>query len=788
MLDTKVSRKDFLKILVGGSLALVGAKLSSYISVKKTPISSESFADNGSSAPQIGGRWDRSTNLPGFVGMHIAVLHTGRVLLFSYDEGGYVPPPIPPNPFNVAPPSPLRDLPDLPVQLNVTEAHRTIARICISAADPNRSKCAIWDPQTGAAEELILVRALFCSGHSFLADGSLFVASGQYGIPAWARRLLAALRNVPPSGTGPTLATALSDSITNPLPDRFRDGYGASRDLHRFIPDNVPNNGRHTVPVPYWERLLPDMQDGRWYPSVVTLPDGRVMVISGTSATLGDTSGRTDGTLTGVENTMQIFDPSTLNRQRKGRSNEEVTVPLPREPKIYLHNYTDPNNSFYGGHFYIYHWYPFLHVLPSGHIFVHSKRRTALYNPATNIPDGERWTFPVGLTNYTFSRTGSGPGTSVLLPLIPTIEGDNVIYPQGRILILGGGGAEHESLPREIIGRLTSTGTNDRTPVNALGTRILDNLGHRAPARPEARLAEESVSWCMPLPTAQEISNNSIAIFPPNPRTGTGSRLPGCFIAEPQELKSETDATNTAEILDFNMPHPAWRMIRPMHNARVMPDAVILPDGNILVVNGCRKGRAGGLGLNFPWLGYNMGASNPVMEPELFNPVEETWTIMNSKSIYRLYHGTAALLPDGRVLTAGHDGVLNGAGYRTSQYQLEIFSPPYLFRGIRPIIEDVPRFVQYNTDFSIVTSEPENISSVMLIRQSSVTHNLNTDQRCVGLAILSRQWRQHPYHLRVKAPPNGAVAPPGYYMLFILDHDNVPSIAKWVRVGQTHEI
>jgi hypothetical protein len=260
-----------------------------------------------------------------------------------------------------------------------------------------------------------------------------------------------------------------------------------------------------------------------------------------------------------------------------------------------------------------------------------------------------------------------------------------------------------------------------------------------------------------------------------------GEPDPKIFSEEPYGLKRATPASKTAEILDYAQPDqwgfPTWRQTHAMTFARVMPDAVLLPDGKILVVGGAQKGRSGGFLIHF---GESWGADDPALEPEIFDPTEEIWETMCKKPLRRLYHATAALLPDGRVVVAGHDGYLNHPMGGSSVYELEIFSPPYLHRGPRPKVYNAPTSVAYMGVFTIEVDATSDIASVALIRQSSITHQTNTDQRYVGLAIIPTG---DPKRLSLHSPPHGGVAPPGFYMLFALNHAGVPSEAKWIRVG-----
>ena len=207
-----------------------------------------------------------------------------------------------------------------------------------------------------------------------------------------------------------------------------------------------------------------------------------------------------------------------------------------------------------------------------------------------------------------------------------------------------------------------------------------------------------------------------------------------------------------------------------MANGRVMPDTVLLPDGNVLVVGGGRFGKSGGLLAHFASVERggepDLGALDPVMEPELFDPDAETWRPLCRKPIGRLYHTSSLLLADGRVLVAGHDGALNMQPFDRSRYELEIFSPPYLYSSDgslapRPVIAAAPMAIDYGSQFEIRVEG--SLRDGALIRPSAVTHQINTEQRYVGLA-LDRGGTDDTYV--ATAPPTGGVAPPGLVPAF----------------------
>lgn len=226
-----------------------------------------------------------------------------------------------------------------------------------------------------------------------------------------------------------------------------------------------------------------------------------------------------------------------------------------------------------------------------------------------------------------------------------------------------------------------------------------------------------------------------------------------------------TPATATTEILDLGATPLGWALAAPMRNPRVMPDAVLLPDGTTLVMNGSSAGSAD-------------NGANPVWEAERYNPVTGTWTTMAPALVPRLYHATALLLPDATVLTAGTDSMWNPDPFHHGELRLEIFSPPYLFQGPRPTITAAPAQMSYATTAIVQTPDAASITTVALMRCGSTTHSFNSDQRHVGLGITQRGATD----ITLTTPPDRAIAPPGYYLLFVL-RNGVPSMAKFVRLG-----
>ena len=146
---------------------------------------------------------------------------------------------------------------------------------------------------------------------------------------------------------------------------------------------------------------------------------------------------------------------------------------------------------------------------------------------------------------------------------------------------------------------------------------------------------------------------------------------------------------------------------------------------------------------------------------------------MAPNTVGRTYHPSTMLLPDGRVLTMGGDDY--GDGF---ELQVEVFSPPYLFRGIRPVITAAPPSATYSTSYTVsATATGARPTSAWLVRPASTTHSVDPNQRAVRLPVTATTGGL------VLNTPDRFLAPPGYYMLFVNDSLGRPSVARWIRIG-----
>lgn len=226
-----------------------------------------------------------------------------------------------------------------------------------------------------------------------------------------------------------------------------------------------------------------------------------------------------------------------------------------------------------------------------------------------------------------------------------------------------------------------------------------------------------------------------------------------------------TDVSNVAAeastyVLDMTGPSPSWRQTSEMAFPRAYHTLTMLPDGNVLVTGG-----------GVTTEGKDVSAA--VYEAELWSPAAEAWQTMAAMQVPRLYHSTALLLPDGRVVVSGSGDSYGGPNQTTAEF----YSPPYLFHGARPAIASAPSEIPYGAVFAVGLGDTSPIASVGLVRLGAVTHQFDEDQRYLSLAF-----QQNGSALSLEAPANATLAPPGYYMLFVLNAAGVPSVAHGVRL------
>ncbi len=217
----------------------------------------------------------------------------------------------------------------------------------------------------------------------------------------------------------------------------------------------------------------------------------------------------------------------------------------------------------------------------------------------------------------------------------------------------------------------------------------------------------------------------------------------------------------SAEIIDLADASPSWAFTGSMAMARRQVNLTILPDGTALATGGtstCGQSDEAGA----------------VFSAELWDPGTGQWKTLASAGVVRVYHSTAMLLPDARVLsTGGGDG-----GGVTPQRSYEVFSPPYLFKGDRPSYDLASTDMRYGQPFAVSTVDAASIRKVTIIRLPSTTHAADMSQRLNTL-----QFQVAGGGLTLTPPADGRTAPPGPYMLFLVNEAGVPSVAQTVMLS-----
>ena len=249
--------------------------------------------------------------------------------------------------------------------------------------------------------------------------------------------------------------------------------------------------------------------------------------------------------------------------------------------------------------------------------------------------------------------------------------------------------------------------------------------------------------------------------------------LPPNYTPKVMNFGGGNPATSSTEIIDLSAASPSWKPGPNMSTGRIQMNAVILPNGKVLAEGGS---------LN------NESPDTPGKRADIYDPVAGTISSGGTAAYSRLYHSTALLLPDATVMSMGSNPSSRGR-YEPA---IEIYTPPYLFdandnliTANRPVITGVtPGVIGYNATFYVNYSSTSPISSAVLVRPGSSTHAFDMEQRLIGLCGASPQ----PAcigsgQLNLTTPPNGNIAPPGYYMLFLLDSAGVPSVAQFIQLS-----
>jgi hypothetical protein len=389
-------------------------------------------------------------------------------------------------------------------------------------------------------------------------------------------------------------------------------------------------------------------------------------------------------------------------------------------------------------------WYPTLVTLPNGTLFVASGVERLIYNTQlTNVRQTERFDPATG------AWAENGPMGEASLPLFARLH----LLPDGKVFY-------------SATGQMWS-------PAGESADEALWNL-HRVydPALDTwsdagiGAFGARSGAFSVLLPLTPPYDTARILVA-----GGTLGTTPSTYVAN-----------KLSEIITVRGGQSSSERVADLNNARWYSSGVLLPDGDVLAFSGADRDEV-----------IEPGSESPVREAELFDGT--SWHRLASGARDRTYHNSAILLPDGSVLIAGHspinarygaqgDATNDDGGVLANNLKdpsFEIYRPPYLFRGARPRIAFVQRGIAWGSTFVVTTPDAASVRKVVLVRLPATTHTTDADMRAVELSFTGSGGA-----LTVTAPPNAAVAPPGYYYLFLLSDDGpgpTPSNARIVRVS-----
>ncbi|MFD9338286.1 galactose oxidase-like domain-containing protein [Streptomyces sp. NPDC060028] len=219
-----------------------------------------------------------------------------------------------------------------------------------------------------------------------------------------------------------------------------------------------------------------------------------------------------------------------------------------------------------------------------------------------------------------------------------------------------------------------------------------------------------------------------------------------------------------------------WTTEEPRAFGRTQDDTLILPDGTLLTVNGALDTR------NYGYGPFNPKADLKYRQIELRDE-RGHWRLGPVQRLPRGYHSNALVLPDGRMMVTGDElqQIANDPDIKDRMDgSIELYEPSYLHRGGRPALDGAPAGeLAHGAAFQVTSSTAATVTRAVLLAPTTVTHSVNTSQRHLELPITGVRGRT----IGLRTPATAADAPPGYYMLFLLDAKGVPSAAKWIKLG-----
>ena len=357
------------------------------------------------------------------------------------------------------------------------------------------------------------------------------------------------------------------------------------------------------------------------------------------------------------------------------------------------------------------------------------------YGTATALGDGRIMAMS-GLTQsggtsqtieiYDLKNAGAGWGTPSAVPFSPPLYPRVALLPNGNVFYTGQGSGS----------------------ANANGWMFNPATG----------------GWTSSIATTLNRTYGSSVLLP---------LLPPSYTPRVMNFGGGSPATASTEIIDLSVTSPSWTPGPSMSTGRIQMNAIMLPNGKVLAEGGSVN---------------NESPDTPGKTADLYDPVSNSMSSAGTAAFSRLYHSTALLLPDATVVSMGSNPGARGS-YEPA---IEIYTPAYLYDSSdhlittkRPQITSQPFTapLAFNTPFQVSYTSSNPIASAVLVRPGSVTHAFNMEQRLIGLCGATSPCSALSNTLNLTTPPNGNIAPPGYYMLFLIDSAGVPSVATFIQLS-----